>query len=64
MFQTITQIQSIILMIKPKKLTTTVPPKAGPCSQGLNIPNKKATIITSEKNNNGRYRQGASKHNR
>ncbi len=47
-----------------KRLTTTVPPKAGPCSQGLNIPSKKATIITSEKNNNGRYRQGASKYNR
>ena len=47
-----------------KKLTTTIPPLKGPCSQGLNIPNKKATIVASEKNNNGRYRQGASKYNR
>jgi hypothetical protein len=47
-----------------KKLTTTIPPLSGPCSQGLNIPSKKVKVITSEKNNNGRYRQGASKYNR
>jgi hypothetical protein len=51
-------------MIKPKKLTTTIPPLSGPCSQGLNIPSKKVKVVTSEKNNNGRYRQVASKYNR
>jgi len=47
-----------------KRLTRTIPPLKGPCSQGLNIPDKKVTVINSEKNNNGRYRQGASKYNR
>jgi hypothetical protein len=40
-----------------KRLTTTVPPLKGPCSQGLNIPDKKVKVISSEKNNNGNYRQ-------
>jgi len=46
-----------------KKLTTTIPPLKGPCSQGLNIPDKKVRIVNPEKNNNGRYRQGTSKYN-
>jgi len=43
-------------MIKPKKLTTTIPPLRGPCPQGLNIPDKKVKIVHPEKNNNGRSR--------
>ena len=43
-------------MTLTKKLTTTVPPKRGPNSQGLNIPSKKVTTIISEKIN-GRNRQ-------
>ena len=39
-----------------RKLTTTVPPKRGPNSQGLNIPTKQGKTITSEKTN-GRNRQ-------
>jgi len=40
-----------------KRLTTTVPPKRGPNSQGLNIPTKQVkNIIISEKIN-GRNRQ-------
>ena len=39
-----------------KKLTTTVPPKRGPNSQGLNIPTKQVTTTISEKTN-GRNRQ-------
>ena len=39
-----------------KRLTTTVPPKRGPNSQGLNIPLKKVTTTISEKIN-GRNRQ-------
>ena len=34
-----------------RKLTTTVPPKRGPNSQGLNIPTKQVKTITSEKTN-------------
>ena len=64
MFQRITQIPNIGPMIKLKRLTTTVPPKAGPCSQGLNIPSKKVKVVASEKNNNGGYRQVTSKYNR
>ena len=43
-------------MTSTKKLTTTVPPKRGPNSQGLNIPIKQVKTITSEKIN-GRNRQ-------
>ena len=39
-----------------RKLTTTVPPKRGPNSQGLNIPTKQVKTIISEKIN-GRNRQ-------
>ena len=39
-----------------KRLTTTVPPKRGPNSQGLNIPTKQVTTTISEKIN-GRNRQ-------
>ena len=47
-------------MTLTKKLTTTVPPKKGPNSQGLNIPTKQVKTITSEKTN-GRYRQSFTK---
>jgi len=43
-------------MTLTKKLTTTVPPKRGPNSQGLNIPTKQVTTTISEKTN-GRNRQ-------
>lgn len=36
-----------------KKLTTTVPPKSGPLSQGLNVPTKKTKTVRLE-NKNGR----------
>ena len=46
-----------LIMTSTKKLTTTVPPKRGPNSQGLNIPLKQAkNVIISEKIN-GRNRQ-------
>ena len=44
-------------MTSTRKLTTTVPPKKGPNSQGLNIPTKQVkNVIISEKIN-GRNRQ-------
>ena len=43
-----------------KKLTTTIPPLKGPCSQGLNIPSKKVKVVISEKTN-GRNRQSVTK---
>ena len=43
-------------MTSTRKLTTTVPPKRGPNSQGLNIPTKQVKTIISEKIN-GRNRQ-------
>jgi len=46
----------LAIMTSTKKLTTTVPPKRGPNSQGLNIPTKQVTITISEKTN-GRNRQ-------
>ena len=49
------------MMKKPKRLTTTIPPKSGPCSQGLNISYKTGKVITLEKTTNGRNRQGTSK---
>ena len=45
-----------LIMTLTKKLTTTVPPKRGPNSQGLNIPTKQVTTTISEKIN-GRNRQ-------
>ena len=47
-------------MTLTKRLTTTVPPKKGPNSQGLNIPTKQVKTITSEKTN-GRNRQSFTK---
>jgi hypothetical protein len=44
-----------------KRLTTTIAPLKGPCSQGLNVPDKKVKIVNPEKNNNGRYRQVTTK---
>ncbi len=43
-----------------KKLTKTVPPLRGPNPQGLNVTNKKVTLINSEKLN-GNYRQVTTK---
>ena len=43
-------------MVKPKRLTKTIPPLKGPCPQGLNIQSKKVKIINPEKNNNGNDR--------
>jgi hypothetical protein len=45
-------------MIKPKRLTLTVPPKRGPNPQGLNISYNTVRTIKSEKIN-GRNRQGS-----
>jgi len=64
MFQIIIQIPSIILMIKPKKLTTTIPPLRGPNPQGLNINYNTVTTVKSEKITNGRNRQVATKRSR
>jgi hypothetical protein len=44
-------------MIKPKRLTLTIPPKRGPNPQGLNISYNTVTTIKSEKTINGRNRQ-------
>ena len=45
-----------------KRLTTTVPPEAGPQSQGLNISyNTVKTVKQSGEKINGRHRQSASK---
>jgi hypothetical protein len=48
-------------MIKPKKLTTTIPPKSGPCPQGLNISYNKVKVVQSEKILNGGNRQSVTK---
>ena len=42
--------------IMTNKLTTTIPPKRGPNSQGMNIPTKQVKTIISEKIN-GRNRK-------
>ena len=42
-----------------------LPPEAGPMPQGLNITyNTVKTVKQSGEKNNGRYRQGATKHKR
>jgi hypothetical protein len=48
-------------LIKPKKLTTTIPPKSGPQQQGLNINYNTVKTVRLEKIN-GRDRQGVTKH--
>ena len=48
-------------MIKPKRLTRTIPPLRGPCPQGLNINYNTVRIVKSEKISNGRNRQVATK---
>jgi hypothetical protein len=60
-FQRIIQIPIIILMIKMKKLTTTIPPLRGPNPQGLNINYNTVRTVKSEKITNGRNRQVATK---
>jgi len=44
-------------MIKPKRLTLTVPPKRGPNPQGLNIGYNTVRTVNSEKTKNGRNRK-------
>ena len=39
-----------------KKLTTTVPPKQGPSSKGLNVPGKQVKNVGLEKMNGSRQR--------
>ena len=51
-------------MIKPKRLTLTVPPKSGPNPQGLNISYNTVRTVNPEKTLNGRNRQVASKRSR
>ena len=48
--------KQVFIILMTKRLTTTVPPKRGPNSQGLNIPTKQVKTIISEKIN-GRNRQ-------
>ena len=57
---TIMDIENLAIMIKLKKLTTTIPPKSGPNPQGLNIRYNTVTTVKSEKIN-GRNRQVATK---
>jgi hypothetical protein len=45
---------------KPKKLTTTVPPKSGPLPQGLNVEHNTVKTVRLEKKLNGRNRQSTS----
>ena len=40
-----------------KRLTTTIPPKRGPNSQGLNIPLKQVKNVSISEKINGRNRQ-------
>ena len=44
-------------MTSTRKLTTTIPPKRGPNSQGFNIPLKQARTTTIPENINGNNRQ-------
>ena len=44
-----------------KKLTTTVPPKSGPQSQGLKINYNTVKTVKLEKTNGRQYRQGFTK---
>ena len=46
-------------MIKPKRLTLTIPPKRGPNPQGLNISYNTVRTSNPEKTINGRNRQGS-----
>jgi hypothetical protein len=46
----------LITMNKPKKLTTTVPPKSGPQPQGLNIKYNTVKKIKLSEKINGRHR--------
>jgi hypothetical protein len=47
-----------------KRLTRTIPPKSGPCPQGLNINYNTVRTVNSEKITNGRNRQVATKRSR
>ncbi len=46
---------------KPKKLTTTVPPKSGPQSQGLNIDYNTVKEVTVEKKHGNRQKPAKQK---
>jgi hypothetical protein len=43
--------------MKKSRLTLTVPPKRGPCPQGLNINYNTVRTVKSEKTTNGRNRK-------
>ena len=47
--------------IKPKKLTTTIPPESGPQSQGLNIDYNPVKEVRSEKNYGNRQKPAKQK---
>ena len=51
------QIGNQRFMIKPKRLTTTIPPLRGPNPQGLNISYNTVRTVKSEKTINGRNRK-------
>jgi hypothetical protein len=53
-------ISALKKMIKPKRLTLTIPPKSGPNPQGLNINYNTVKTVKSEKTN-GRNRQVVTK---
>jgi hypothetical protein len=53
-------ISALKKMIKPKRLTLTIPPKSGPNPQGLNINYNTVKTVKSEKIN-GRNRQVVTK---
>ena len=48
-------------MIKPKRLTLTIPPLRGPNPHGLNINYNTVRTVKSEKITNGRNRQVTTK---
>ena len=49
--------KQVFIILMTRKLTTTVPPKRGPNSQGLNIPTKQVKNILISEKINGRNRQ-------
>ena len=60
MMEVMVSILKYMTMIKPKRLTLTIPPKSGPNPQGLNINYNTVKTVKSEKTN-GRNRQVVTK---
>jgi len=60
MMEVMVSILKYMTMIKPKRLTLTIPPKSGPNPQGLNINYNTVKTVKSEKIN-GRNRQVVTK---